>query len=538
MAPVKKPDRKELMTLSGIPLKASYTPADLEATGWSYEQQLGDPGQYPYTRGPHATMYQGRMWTMRMFAGFGTPEDTNKRFKYLLEQGQTGLSTAFDMPTLMGYDPDSPRSLGEVGREGVSVASLEDMERLFDGIPLDKVSTSMTINAPAAVVLAFYIAVAEKQGVGPDQLRGTLQNDMLKEFIAQKEWISPIRAHMRIIRDMLAYCTRAMPAWNTISISGYHIREAGATAVQELAFTLADGIGYVELGIEAGLDVDEFAPRLSYFFDVHTDFFEEIAKFRAARRMWARIMRDRFGAKNPRSWMLRTHAQTAGVSLMAQQPLNNVVRTTMQGLAAVLGGTQSLHTNSYDETYALPTEGAATLALRTQQIIAEETGVATVADPLAGSYFIETLTDQMEKAAFEYIEKIDAMGGIVKAVEEGYPQREIARSAYDFQRQVDAGERGIVGVNKYRDAGEGDKIPTLKIDHGPEELQIERIKALRARRDADALNRTLAAVREAIRNDTNVMGPIIEAVKAYATVGEISDIFRQELGEHRDPAYL
>ena len=417
MAPVKKPETDQtIRTMSGIPLEVTYRPSDLEARGWKYETHLGDPGQYPYTRGPHATMYRGKPWTMRMFAGFGTPEDTNKRFKFLLANGQTGLSTAFDMPTLMGYDPDHERSLGEVGREGVSVASLDDMTRLFGDIPLDQVSTSMTINAPAAVLLALYVAVAEKQGVSPDKLRGTLQNDMLKEFIAQKEWISPIRGHMRVIRDMLVWCTRTMPQWNTISISGYHIREAGATGVQELAFTIADGIGYVQLGIDGGLDVDEFAPRLSYFWDVHNDFFEEIAKFRAGRRMWAKIMRERFGAKNPKSWLLRTHAQTAGVSLMAQQPLNNVVRTTMQALAAVLGGTQSLHTNSYDETYALPTEDAAELALRTQQIIYEETNVAAVADPLAGSYFVETLTDQVEAAAWEYIHKIDAMGCIVKAV--------------------------------------------------------------------------------------------------------------------------
>jgi len=541
MAPVKKPDgtNPDPRTMSGLPLQRSYAPADLKEAGWSYDDKLGEAGSFPFTRGPHATMYRGRRWTMRMFAGFGTPEDTNQRFKYLLEHGQTGLSTAFDMSTLMGYDPDSERSLGEVGREGVSVASLDDMERLFAGIPLDKVSTSMTINAPAAVVLAFYIAVAEKQGVGPDKLRGTLQNDMLKEFIAQKEWISPIRAHMRIIRDMLVYCTREMPLWNTISISGYHIREAGATAVQELAFTLADGIGYVQLGIDAGLDVDDFAPRLSYFFDVHNDFFEEVAKFRAARRMWATIMRDRFGAKNPRSWMLRTHAQTAGVSLMAQQPLNNIVRTTMQGLAAVLGGTQSLHTNSYDETYALPTEQAATIALRTQQIIAEKTGVANVVDPLAGSYFVETLTDQMEAAAYEYIRKIDEMGGIVKAVEEGYPQRELARSAYDFQRQVDSGERKVVGVNAYRDAGEGDRIPTLKIDLEPEKGQIARVKEVRAERDEAMVNQALEAVRAAVRDDgKNVMPPILDAVRAYATLGEICDIFRAEMGEHRDPAYL
>src|SRR5688572_30379192 len=540
MAPVKKSETAtEYKTISGIPLKASYGPEDLSSRGWTYEQKLGDAGTYPYTRGPHATMYRGKPWTMRMFAGFGTPEDTNKRFKFLLENGQTGLSTAFDMPTLMGYDPDHPRSLGEVGREGVSVASLDDMERLFAGIPLDQVSTSMTINAPAAVLLALYVAVAEQQGVGPEKLRGTLQNDMLKEFIAQKEWISPIRGHMRIIRDMIGWCTRTMPQWNTISISGYHIREAGATAVQELAFTLADGIGYLQLGVDAGIPIDEFGPRLSFFWDVHNDFFEEIAKFRAARRMWAKIMRDRFKAKNPRSWMLRTHAQTAGVSLMAQQPLNNVVRTTLQALAAVLGGTQSLHTNSYDETYALPTEAAATTALRTQQVIAEESGVAAVVDPLAGSYFVESLTDAMEKAAWDYIDKIDKMGGIVEATEQGYPQREIARSAYEFQRQVDAGDRKIVGVNAFRDDGEGDRIPTLKIDLEPEKLQIDRVVALRARRDAAAVERALADVRAAIRDpNANVMPPILAAVKAYATLGEVCDIFRTELGEHRDPAYL
>jgi methylmalonyl-CoA mutase, N-terminal domain len=553
MAPVKKPesDEREPRTISGIPLEVTYTPKHLEERGWTYEDKLGNAGQYPFTRGPHATMYRGRPWTMRMFAGFGTPEDTNRRFKFLLASGQTGLSTAFDMPTLMGYDPDHARSLGEVGREGVSVASLDDMLRLFGDIPLDQVSTSMTINAPAAVLLALYVAVAETQGVGPEKLRGTLQNDMLKEFIAQKEWISPIRGHMRIIRDMLVWCTRTMPQWNTISISGYHIREAGATGVQELAFTIADGIGYVQLGIDAGLDVDEFAPRLSYFWDVHNDFFEEIAKFRAGRRMWAKLMRERFGAKNPKSWLLRTHAQTAGVSLMAQQPLNNVVRTTMQALAAVLGGTQSLHTNSYDETYALPTEEAAQLALRTQQVIFEESGVANVVDPLAGSYFIETLTDQVEAAAWEYIHKIDAMGGIVKAVEEGYPQREIARSAFEFQREVDSGRRSIVGVNKYTTPEEGDHIPTLKIDHAAEKGQIERVQAFRSTRDAAAVERALAAVKSALRDDAlaavksalrddkqNVMPPIFDAVKARATLGEICDLFRSELGEYHDPAYL
>ncbi len=540
MAPVKKPDAApEYKTISGIPLKASYGPDDLTSRGWKYEEKLGDAGQFPYTRGPHATMYRGKPWTMRMFAGFGTPEDTNKRFKFLLESGQTGLSTAFDMPTLMGYDPDHTRSLGEVGREGVSVASLDDMTRLFGDIPLDKVSTSMTINAPAAVLLALYVAVAEKQGVSPDKLRGTLQNDMLKEFIAQKEWISPIRGHMRIIRDMLVWCTRTMPQWNTISISGYHIREAGATGVQELAFTIADGIGYVQLGIEGGLDVDEFAPRLTYFWDVHNDFFEEIAKFRAGRRMWAKIMKERFGAKQAKSLLLRTHAQTAGVSLMAQQPLNNVVRTTMQALAAVLGGTQSLHTNSYDETYALPTEDAAMLALRTQQVIYEETNVAAVTDPLAGSYFIETLTDQVEAAAWEYINKIDAMGGITKAVEEGYPQREIARSAFDYQREIDNGRRNIVGVNKYKSDDEGDNIPTLKIEHATEANQIARVKEFRSGRDQAKVDAALTAVRNALKDDKqNVMPPILDAVKVNVTLGEICDLFRSELGEYRDPAYL
>jgi methylmalonyl-CoA mutase N-terminal domain/subunit len=522
--------------MSGIPLRATYTPADVRP----YEE-IGDPGQYPYTRGVHETMYRGKLWTMRMFAGFGTPEDTNRRFHFLLKEGQTGLSTAFDMPTLMGYDPDSERSLGEVGREGVNVASIDDMRRLFTGIPLAQVTTSMTINAPAIYLLACYIAVGEEQGVSPAQLRGTLQNDMFKEFIAQKEWISPIRPAIRIIRDMLVYCTKEMPLWNTISISGYHIREAGATAVQELAFTLADGIGYVQLGQEAGLDVDSFAPRLSFFFDVHNDFFEEIAKFRAARRIWAKVMRERFGAKNPRSWLLRTHAQTAGVSLMAQQPLNNVVRTTMQALAAVLGGTQSLHTNSYDETYALPTEEAATLALRTQQIIAEESGVTAVADPLGGSYFIEKLTDEMEARAMAYIDKIDGMGGIVRAIEEGYPQREIANSAYQFQRAVDTGERTIVGVNKYQSGGK-DQIPTLKIEPAVERTQIERVKSVRQGRDAARAAAALEGVRAAARGSDphthNLMVAVLAAVKAQVTLGEVSDVFREVFGEHRDPAYL
>jgi methylmalonyl-CoA mutase N-terminal domain/subunit len=524
-------------TLSGIPLDSVYRPASL-APDWSYAERLGDPGSFPYTRGPHETMYRGKLWTMRMFSGFGTPADTNRRFKFLLAHGQTGLSTAFDMPTLMGLDPDDRRSLGEVGREGVAVASVDDMAQLFDGIPLDQVTTSMTINAPAVVLLAFYIAVAEKQGVAPSGLAGTIQNDMLKEFIAQKEWICGIRPHMRIIRDMLLHCTDKMPRWNTISISGYHIREAGATAVQELAFTLADGIGYVELGREAGLDVDAFAPRLSFFWDVHNDFFEEVAKFRAARRIWARLMRDRFGAKNPRSWLLRTHAQTAGVSLMAQQPLNNVVRTTIQAMAAVMGGTQSLHTNSYDETYALPTEESAGLALRTQQIIAEESGIPAVADPLGGSYLVEALTDRMEAEALAILQKIDEMGGIVRAVEEGYPQREIAASAYAFQRKVDRGERVIVGVNRHV-TERRENVPTLKIDEAPEREQIRRIRELRARRSEVANQRGLDGVRRACESaNDNIMEAVLEAVKNEATLGEVCQVFREIFGEYRDPAYV
>jgi methylmalonyl-CoA mutase N-terminal domain/subunit len=522
-------------TLSGLPLQAVYGPADL-GPDWNPETRLGAPGGYPFTRGPHASMYRGKLWTMRMFSGFGTPEDTNRRFSFLLAQGQTGLSTAFDMPTLMGLDPDDVRSVGEVGREGVSVASVADMERLFSGIPLDEVTTSMTINAPAVVLLAFYVVAAERRGIPPEALGGTIQNDMLKEFIAQKEWICGVRPHLRIVRDMLVYCTRRMPRWNTISVSGYHIREAGATAVQELAFTLADGIGYVELGRQAGLDVDEFAPRLSFFWDVHNDFFEEIAKLRAARRMWARIMRERFGAKNPRTWMLRAHAQTAGVSLVAQQPLNNVVRTTLQALAAVLGGTQSLHTNSFDETYALPTEASASLALRTQQIIAEESGIPAVADPLGGSYFVEALTDRMEEAAEGLIRTIDGMGGMVAAVEAGWPQREIAASAYRTQRQIDSGQRVVVGVNRHLTAQATASIPTLKIDGTPEQVQLNAIGELRARRDATAARAGLDQVRQAAEGDGNLMEAVLEAARRDATLGEICQIFRDVFGEYRDPA--
>jgi methylmalonyl-CoA mutase N-terminal domain/subunit len=521
-------------TLSGLPLQAFYGPGDL-GPDWNADSRLGVPGGYPFTRGPHASMYRGKLWTMRMFSGFGTPEDTNRRFSFLLAQGQTGLSTAFDMPTLMGLDPDDARSAGEVGREGVSVASVADMERLFAGIPLDEVTTSMTINAPAVVLLAFYVVAAERRGIPPEALGGTIQNDMLKEFIAQKEWICGVRPHLRIVRDMLVYCTRRMPRWNTISVSGYHIREAGATAVQELAFTLADGIGYVELGRQAGLDVDEFAPRLSFFWDVHNDFFEEIAKLRAARRMWARIMRERFGAKNPRTWMLRAHAQTAGVSLVAQQPLNNVVRTTLQALAAVLGGTQSLHTNSFDETYALPTEASASLALRTQQIIAEESGVPAVADPLGGSYYVEALTDRMEEAAERLIRTIDEMGGMVAAVEAGWPQREIAASAYRTQRQIDAGQRVVVGVNRHATPHTA-AIPTLKIDGTPEQVQLTAIRELRSRRDAAATRAGLDQVRRAAESDGNLMEAVLEAARHDATLGEICQIFRDVFGEYRDPA--
>jgi len=523
-------------TQSGLPLEPVYQAGDL-GPGWDPALTLGVPGQFPFTRGPHETMYRGKPWTMRMFSGFGTPEDTNRRFRYLLAHGQTGLSTAFDMPTLMGFDPDDPLARGEVGREGVSVASVADVERLFADIPLAEVSTSMTINAPAVVLLAFYVVAAERRGIGPEKLRGTLQNDMLKEFIAQKEWICGVRPSLRIIRDMLVTCTARMPLWNTISISGYHIREAGATAVQELAFTLADGIGYVELGREAGLDVDVFAPRLSFFWDIHNDFFEEIAKLRAARRMWAHIMRDRFGAKNPRAWMLRAHAQTAGVSLVAQQPLNNVVRTTLQALAAVLGGTQSLHTNSFDETLALPTEEAATLALRTQQIIAEESGLPAVADPFGGSYYLESLTDRMQAEAEHLIRAIDDMGGIVRAVEMGWPQREIAASAYRTQQQVDRGERSIVGVNRHV-VPETTSIPTLKIDMAPERAQVARVQAVRAGRDAVRAQEGLEEVRRACAGDANVMDAVVEAARRDATLGEICRVFRDVFGEYRDPAEL
>jgi methylmalonyl-CoA mutase N-terminal domain/subunit len=533
--PSGKPSDPRFETMSGIPLKALYTPADRPPPA-EEAKRLGEPGQFPYTRALFPAGYRTKLWTMRQFAGFGSAEDTNQRFHYLLGEGVTGLSTAFDMPTLMGYDADHPMSLGEVGREGVAVSTLEDMEILFRGIPLDKVTTSMTINAPAVVLLCMYIAVGEKQGLKPSQLGGTIQADMLKEFIAQKEWICPPRPHVKICVDMIEWCAANMPKWNSISISGYHIREAGATAAQELAFTLADGIGYVEECVKRGMDVDDFAPRLSFFWDVHNDFFEEIAKFRAGRRIWATVMRDRFKAKNERSWMLRTHAQTAGVSLTAQQPLNNVARVAIQALAAVLGGTQSLHTNSMDETLALPTEEAVTVALRTQQILAHETGVAGVVDPLGGSYFVESLTDMMEAEAMAYIRRIDDMGGIIVAVERGYPQKEIADSAYRFQQQVERGERIIVGVNKFTSDEDELPIPVLKIDPEIERRQSERVAKVRATRDAAKHAAAMKALRDACMSDANLVPFVLDAVRAQATLGEISDTFREAYGVYREPA--
>ena len=533
-------DRKErpvrFTTVSDMPIEPLYRPGQGEP-GSAYREQLGDPGEYPYTRGIHPTMYRGRVWTMRQFAGFGSAEDTNARFHYLLGQGQTGLSVAFDLPTLMGRDSDDAMARGEVGKEGVAIDTLADMEILFGGIPLDRVSTSMTINAPASVIFCMYLAVAEKQGVPFEKLRGTLQNDILKEYIAQKEWIYPPRPSIRLITDMMGFCTERVPQWNTISISGYHIREAGSTAVQELAFTLADGIGYVQAGIEAGLDVDAFSPRLSFFFNSHNDFFEEIAKMRAARRIWARVMRERFGAASPRSWMLRFHTQTAGCSLTAQQPLNNIARVTIQALAAVLGGTQSLHTDSYDESLALPTEQAVTVALRTQQILAEESGVVNTADPLGGSWFVEALTDRVEAEALDYIRRIDEMGGIVAAIERGFPQKEIADASYRYQRQVDSGEKTIVGVNKYAQADEV-RPEILKIGHDVEEAQLRRLADVRARRDGDRLARALAALRSAAEAGENTLPPMLEAVRAYGSVQEISESLVPVYGTYREVSIL
>jgi methylmalonyl-CoA mutase, N-terminal domain len=519
-------------TLSGIPVEPLYTPADL--AGWRYEERLGYPGQFPFTRGPYPSMYRGRLWTMRMFAGFGRPEDTNARFKYLLEQGQTGLSTAFDMPALMGYDADHPRARGEVGKEGVSISTLADFEILFRDIPLDRVTTSMTINCTASVALAMYLALAEKQGVAWDRVGGTMQNDMLKEFIAQKEWISPPDSAVRIVVDTIEFCAKHVPRFNPVSISGYHIREAGSTAVQELAFTLADGFAYVDAAVRRGLAVDDFAPRLSFFFDIHNDFFEEIAKLRAARRIWATVMRDRFGARKPESMRLRTHTQTAGVSATAQQPLNNVARVAIQALAAVLGGAQSLHTNSFDEVLALPTEEAVTVALRTQQIIAEESGVPLTVDPLGGSYYLERLTDEMEARATTYIRRIDELGGMVQAVEHGYPQKEIADAAYRYQLMDDRGEKTVVGVNKYVMTDER-PLPILKIDDAIEREQIERVGRVKAARDAARVERRLKQLAEACRNGQNVMPVLVDAVKDYVSLGEISDVYRQVFGLYREP---
>jgi methylmalonyl-CoA mutase N-terminal domain/subunit len=518
-------------TISGRPIEPLYGPKDASAV--DYERDLGDPGQFPYTRGVHQTMYRGKVWTMRQFAGFGSAAQTNERFKYLLEHGSHGLSVAFDLPTLMGRDPDHPLSLGEVGKCGVAITSLADMETLFDGIPLDQVTTSMTINSPAAMMLAFYILVGEKQGVSQEKLAGTVQADILKEFIAQKEFIFPPKPSMRLVVEMIRYSTDHLPKWNSISISGYHIREAGSTAAQELAFTLRDGIEYVQWCVDAGMDVDSFAPRLSFFFNSHSDFFEEIAKYRAARRIWARTMKERFGAKNPRSLMLRFHTQTAGVSLTAQQPYNNVVRTALQALAGVLGGTQSLHTNSLDEALALPTEEAVTIALRTQQIIAHESGVVNTADPLAGSYFVEKLTNDIEADALEYFRKIDAMGGMVAAVERGFPQREIQEAAFQFQRAVERKEKVIVGVNEY--VMEEQPFPILYIDETVAQEQTARVNALKATRDGDRVRTALQGLKETARGTGNLMYPILEASRAYATLGEMCDALREVWGEYEEP---
>ena len=521
-------------TLSDMEVEPLYTPSDV--TG-DYDSSLGHPGEYPYTRGVYESMYRGRLWTMRQFAGFGLAEDTNERFHFLLKQGQDGLSTAFDMPTLMGYDADHERAMGEVGREGVNVTSIHDVARLFDKIPMGKVSTSMTVNCSASALLAMYLVQAERTGVPWEQVSGTIQNDMLKEFTAQKEWICPPTPSLRIVTDMVEFCAKKAPRFHPVSISGYHIREAGSTAVQELAFTIADGLCYVQDAVDRGIDVDDFAPRLSFFWDLHSDFLEEIAKLRAGRRMWARFLKERFGAKNQRSMMLRTHAQTAGVSLTAQQPMNNIVRVAIQALAGVLGGVQSLHTNSMDETLALPTEQAVMVALRTQQIIAEETGVTNTIDPLGGSYAVEALTDRMEREAMVYIDKIDELGGMLKAIEVGYPQREIAESAFLYQRQLEQNIKTVVGVNKYS-IPEEIPIEVLKIDPAMEERQIQRVRKMKRERNSTALKEALKRVAEACRSGENLMEPICEAVRRDATVGEISDIYRAEFGVYKDPGWI
>jgi methylmalonyl-CoA mutase, N-terminal domain len=521
--------------MSGVERKAVYTPDDL--AGFDYANRLGAPGAYPFTRGIHPTMYRGRLWTMRQFAGFGTAEDTNERYKFLLDHGQTGLSVAFDFPTLMGYDSDHPRAEGEVGKCGVAISSLADMEDLFRGIPLDQVSTSMTINGPAAMLLCFYVAAAERQGVPSEKLRGTVQNDILKEYMAQHAWVYPVEPALKIIVDMFDWCATHAPLWNTISISGYHIREAGATAAQELAFTLANGFTYVERGRARGLDVDAFAPRLSFFWDIHNDFFEEIAKLRAARRIWARHMRERFGARQPRSWMMRFHSQTAGVTLTAQQPMNNVVRVAYQALAAVLGGTQSLHTNSLDETLALPTEEAVRLALRTQQIIAHESGVPEVIDPLGGSYYLESLTDQLEREAEALFAEIQSVGGVVKGIETGWFQRQIARSAEEFQREVEAGHRVIVGVNDFTSADDH-PVEVLRISNDAEASQRRRLARLRAERDGALVAQRLEALRQAALNDHNVIGPMLDCARAYCTLYEIRHALETVYGAYREPVFF
>ena len=531
------PEREALFTtMSGLENEPLYTPSNVEI---DYDRDLGYPGAFPYTRGVYPSMYRGRLWTMRQFAGFGTAEETNARFRYLRDHGQTGLSTAFDMPTLMGYDSDHPRSLGEVGREGVAIDSLEDMEQLFAGIPLGEVSTSMTINAPAAMLLAFYICVAEQQGVPQDRLRGTIQTDILKEYIAQKEWIFPPEPSMRLCVDMIEYCARNVPLWHPVSISGYHIREAGSTAAQELAFTLADGFAYVEAGIERGLDVDDFAPRLSFFFNAHIDFFEEIAKYRAARRIWAKELRERYGAQNPRSWLMRFHTQTAGVSLTAQQPEVNIVRTAIEALAGVMGGTQSLHTNSMDEAMALPTEKAARIALRTQQVLAYETNVANVADPLGGSYFVEALTDEMEREAEALFTELDRLGdgsmleGAIRGVEENWFQTKIADSAYELERRLNRGRRITVGVNAFTEGNDEDQIELLKITHEDEQRQRKRLAEVRADRSQAAVDAALARLRtDAADPNVNLMPTLIDAAKAYATLGEMMATMETEFGRH------
>ncbi|MEJ2635401.1 MAG: methylmalonyl-CoA mutase family protein [Calditrichia bacterium] len=526
----------KFVTASSEPVEVLATPAELEE--FDYFRDLNHPGQFPYTRGIHYNMYRGKLWTMRQFAGFGTPEDTNKRFKYLLANGQTGLSVAFDLPTLMGRDADDELSEGEVGKCGVAVSSLEDMETVFEGIPLSEVSTSMTINGPAIMLYAFYLAVAEKQGVPLAKLRGTIQNDILKEYIAQKEWIYPPRPSMRIIVDMIEYSARHVPQWNTISISGYHIREAGSTAQQELAFTLADGFAYVEAAMERGLDVDEFAPRLSFFFNSHNDFFEEIAKYRSARRIWSRKMRDKYGAKNPKSWLLRFHTQTAGCTLSAQQPENNIARVAYQAMAAVLGGTQSLHTNSMDETLALPSEKAAKIALRTQQILAYETGVAHTIDPLGGSFYIEMLTNKMEKAAEAYFKKIDDLGGVIPAIENNFFQHEIARAAYVYQQEIDKKERIIVGVNDYIDQQEKIEIPLLLIPEEVEQTQKEKLQKLKARRDERLVSESLAELKKAAETGQNLVPPLIKCAKSYCSLGEMVNKLKESFGEYDEPKFF